>query len=309
MGDSITLIEYHPTFGSPQDPFGTAQTDLRFGYYGVSTAPVFICDGVARINGSVPNMLSEYRSAAAARLGKKSPVSISLSGGLGTGSVSYNVTVRSEIESRLDGLRLLLVLVEDSINYTASNGVNLHRQVARRLEPGHPGESFSLAAGAQHARNGSIILDPAWVRERLGLAAMVQDSATGEVLQSAWIRLFQAVYSIQVMVTDTLIDGSAGTNSAFPFTVRNAGNIGDSVIIDLPKALMLPDTMLAASICDRHMCYQVPFSKYLAAGDSLTGLEVHITPFSSGRSTAGLTVVPKSSPSSGIVARFHVEVP
>lgn len=309
LGDSLTLIEYHPTFGSASvDPFGTAQTDQRFAHYGVSAPPVFICDGVARVAGAVPNLLAEYRQAAAGRLAKKSPASINLSGGLGTASASYGVTVRSEIEGRLDGLRLLLVLVEDSISYAAPNGVGLHRQVARRLVPDHPGEAFSLASGAQHARNGSITLEPSWVRERLGLAALVQDEATGEILQSAYVKLFQAHYSLVLAAADTLLDGQAGVFSEFPFTVRNTGNIGDSIVFNLPDSLAVPDTLIR-TMCDRNFCYPLPHAVYLAPGDSLTGFKIDIMPMGTGRSTAGLTVTPKSSPSSGIVTRFHVEVP
>jgi thiol-disulfide isomerase/thioredoxin len=312
LGESLTLIEYHPSFGSATaDPFGTVQTDQRFSYYGVSAPPVFICDGVAKVSGALPNLLAEYRSAAAGRLAKKSPVSINLSGGLGTATASYDVTVLSEIEGSLDGLRLLLVLVEDSISYAAPNGVSLHRQVVRRLAPDHPGEAFSLASGAQHARNGSIALETSWVRERLGLAALVQDEATGEVLQSAQTKLFQAQYSLIVAAVDTILDGQAGVFSEFPFTLHNNGNIGDSVILNLPDSLTVPpppDTLIR-TLCDRNLCYPLPYAVYLAPGDSLTGFKVDIMPQTSGRSTAGLTVVPKSSPSSGIVARFHVEVP
>lgn len=308
LGDSLTVIEYHPLFGSPQDPFGTAGTDQRYSFYGVTAPPVFICDGVARVAGAVPNLLSEYRSAASGRLAKKSPVSITLSGGLGTASASYSVTVSSEIENRLDGLRLLLVLVEDSISYAAPNGVGLHRQVARRLAPDHPGEAFSLAAGAQHAKNGSIALEGSWVQERLGLAALVQDEATGEVLQSAWVKLFQAVYALQLTAADTLLDGQAGVFTVFPFTVHNTGNVGDSIVFNLPDSLAVPDTLIR-TMCDRNFCYPLPYVTYLAPGDSLTSFRIDIMPLGSGRSTAGLTVAPKSSPSSGIVARFHVEVP
>jgi thiol-disulfide isomerase/thioredoxin len=309
LGDSLTLIEYHPTFGSASvDPFGTAQTDQRFAYYGVSAPPVFICDGVARVAGAVPNLLAEYRSAAAGRLAKKSPVSINLSGGLGTASAAYGVTVRSEIEGRLEGLRLLLVLVEDSISYAAPNGVGLHRQVARRLAPDHPGEAFSLASGAQHAKNGSISLEPSWVRERLGLAALVQDEATGEIMQSAYVKLFQAHYSLMLAAADTLLDGQVSVFSEFPFTVHNTGNIGDSIVFDLPDSLAVPSTLIR-TMCDRNFCYPLPYVTYLAPGDLLSGFKIDIMPMGTGRSTAGLTVTPKSSPSNGIVARFHVEVP
>ena len=311
LGDSVTLIEYHPTTGAPQDPFGTSQTDQRFAFYGATAPPVFICDGVARVAGAVPNLLAEYRSAASGRLAKKSPVSINLSGGLGTASAAYGVTVRSEIEGRLEGLRLLLVLVEDSISYAAPNGVGLHRQVARRLVPDHPGEAFSLASGAQHARNGSISLEPSWVRERLGLAALVQDEATGEIMQSAYVKLFQAHYSLVLAAADTLLDGQVSVFSEFPFTVHNTGNIGDSIVFNLPDSLTVPpppDTLIR-TLCDRNFCYPLPHAVYLAPGDSLTGFKIDIMPMRTGRSTAGLTVTPKSSPSSGIVARFHVEVP
>lgn len=308
LGDSVTLIEYHPTFGVPQDPFGTAQIDQRFSYYGVSAPPVFICDGVAKVSGAVPNLLSEYRSAAAGRLQKKSPVSVSLSGGLGSNAAAYSLTVRSEVDENLDGLRLLLVLAEDSVSYSAPNGITLHRQVARRLSPDHPGEAFSLAARSQIARNGSITVDPAWAQERLNLTAVVQDGSTGEVLQSARMKLFQASYSLQIAAPDTLLDGAAFATVAFPFTVHNTGNVGDSVIIDLPQGQMVPDT-LVATVCDRYSCYSVPFSRYLASGDSLAGLEVHIIPYGSGRSTAVLTATLQSSQSNGAAARFHAEVP
>ncbi len=308
LGDSLTLIEYHPTFGSPLDPFGTAQTEQRFAHYGVSAPPVFVCDGVARVAGAVPNLLSEYRSAAIARLRKSSPVSITLNGGLGAASVSYSVTVSSEIEDRIGGLRLLLVLVEDSISYAAPNGVSLHRLVARRLDPDNPGEVFSLEPGSQHTRNGSIALEPSWVQERLGLTAIVQDETTGELLQSAWVKLFQAEYAIQLAAADTLLDGQANSLVSFPFTIRNIGNMADTMIIDLPQSLAVPETLLA-TICDRQFCYPLPLKWYIPASDSLTSLEVHITPYGSGRSTAVLTVKPQSSPSDSAAARFHVEVP
>jgi len=307
-GDSITIIEYHPQFGTPQDPMGTVQTDQRFSYYGVTAPPVFIADGVARVAGALPNLLSEYRAAVSGRRQKRSPVSITLNGGLQGSSAVYQVRVESQIAQKLESLRLLLVVIEDSIAFAAPNGINRHRQVARKLLPDHPGEAFSLIPGSQYAKNGSIVLEASWVREKLGLAALVQDEASSEIVQSAYVKLFQANYNLLITAVDTLLDGAAFGTTAFPFTLYNTGNVGDSVIIDLPQSLMIPDT-LAASICDKWFCYAVPFTRYLAAGDSLAGLEVHIIPYGSGRSTAMLTATPQSSASSRVSQRFHVEVP
>lgn len=312
LGDSITIIEYHPTFGSATaDPFGTVQTDQRFTYYGVSAPPEFICDGTARVAGAVPNLLNEYRSAAAARFVKRSPVSISLSGGLQSGEIVYQARVESHVDWPLDSLRLLLIVLEDSITYSAPNGINLHRFVARTFDPNPQGYQEGLVPLGYFSHGGTIPTSPSWVTERLWLAALVQNSSTGEVLQSANVKLFQAQYSLSIAATDTILDGQAGVFSVFPFTLYNNGNIADSIILDLPDSLAVPpppDTLIR-TLCDKNLCYPVPHAVYLAPGDSLTGFKVDIMPKRSGRSTAGLTVVPKSSPSSGIVARFHVEVP
>jgi len=278
MGDSAIIVEYHPINGAPADPMGFAESQQRGDYYGVSGWPVLRIDGIDSVLSApdVPSTYAQYRARASGRLAAKSPVRIQLLGGINNGQLAYQATVIADSTLRAGDIRLLALVIEDSVLY---NGVH-YRKVVRRLEPNAQGASLVLLPSSVTTRSGNVPLDPGWQTGRIWLAALVQNFQTREVLQSAQLRPTRPPFAYALTVPDTFASVTVDTFVSYNFTVKHLGTMPDTILIDLPDSLTNFPADLERIICDQYgMCFPLPHKVFMAPGDSVSTLVVHLRSF------------------------------
>ena len=428
LGDSLTIIEYHPLIGTPLDPMATSQTQERGQFYGVDAWPTLWCDGMTSQTGTAQDPYQSYATLARNRLLLNSPVSLNITGMVEGASLQYNISIDPRALISKTDLRLLIMVLEDSIFYNAPNMVNIHRYVCRRIEPGTQGLPVSLTPGITQLKQGAISLDTVnWRKDRLWLAAFIQSFSDKEVIQSCFLDLSRPVWDFSLSSADTLhvapVDSSSvfdiklkntgnqpdtfwvdlpdsltqpagitktvrdaggtvltlpagffvspgdsakftvtltgptiddfqvglrawpggqtnlvrnlnlylnvvavavfdylitapdtikialtGEVAEFPVTIKNIGNQNDSVYLDLPDSLAVPPG-LARSLCNIiGVCYPIPLAQYIAAGDSITNLVVHLQSSVSGSCESSLTLRSKGSPGLAWKRRLMLEV-
>jgi hypothetical protein len=201
----VVLVQYHlniPSF----DPLSNGDTQRRARYYGISSTPQM------RINGLDGPASGGHREHAE---GVYRELFASLGEALESDAVgSLTVSVkrhdqRIDITAEAKGLtrktaRLRLLLVEDVVRYTGSNGQRLHHHVVRAL----PGGADGVMATPPAVRR-QVTVDVTELRQslrdemtgmraelvkqlpfdlrRLKVVALLQDDASKEVLQAAQI--------------------------------------------------------------------------------------------------------------------------
>ncbi|MBX9581174.1 MAG: hypothetical protein K2X87_12765 [Gemmataceae bacterium] len=219
----VVLLQYHLHIPGP-DPLTNPAAVARWGYYqklfpydpaagtGVIGTPTTVFNGKqeARENGGGGSMeaaagkFGQYRAALNRLLEQASPVKVS-----GTATRSGDkLEIAAEVTGAPAGARLRLVVVEETVKYVGSNKVRFHHQVVRAMPGGADGVEVkegafrhTAAVDLGEVRKGLVkYLDEYAATERpfpkpdrplaldkLGVVALVQDDATGEILQAARI--------------------------------------------------------------------------------------------------------------------------
>ena len=270
-------VRYYETSGL----YGTAETDARNDFNGVSGLPTVVFDGLTKVVGagtSTATTGQPYLSIVEGTTLDPAPVQLEIdSFNSTTGAVSATVTMHSTTDI-LDNDILLFVVVEDDVAAT-------HTHVARDLVY----ETVSLTgAGNTTTVNTSFVIDPAWNTANLYAVALVQRVADQEVLQAA-STYPQPTYSVRGMVPFSRVGfgPSSGTYTTGDFTIMNTG-MADNYTVDVVVDAAPPG-------------WQVSFV------DELGG--VHTTPYVFGLSNAESTFFHVNvMPSSPGQMDFHFEV-
>lgn len=204
----VIVLQYHQHIPGP-DPLCNQDAEDRFVYYEGQGTPTVIVDGVdapaaGGVLQHVARVYGALREAVDRRLTVPSAITISASAETIDDVIHVKASVSGLREDQLDKVRLRLALVEDSVKYTASNGVREHHGVVRELLGGARGTgakagqlnysvSLPRAELKQHlvdyltqfeiGRNVNFAEKPL-VLQPLSLVAWVQDDSTREVLQA-----------------------------------------------------------------------------------------------------------------------------
>ncbi|MDI1233504.1 MAG: T9SS type A sorting domain-containing protein [bacterium] len=161
-----------------------AENDGRTNYYGIYGAtPRIVIQGVVVSSGS------NYSSATifTPYLDQTSPASIKIyQTKYGKDSIHSRIVVKTEASHTLTSLRLFVALVEDTLNYTGSNGEPSHFDVFRKSLTGTSGVTVTLPSkvGDSLVYNFSSAANGVWNFSRIYTLAILQDAATKSVIQS-----------------------------------------------------------------------------------------------------------------------------
>jgi hypothetical protein len=118
-----------------------------------------------------------------AALGKTSNFSVSVNQSQSEGDeVSVTVVVKKVSANSTPSPLLFALIAEKEVDYAAPNGENLHHNVFRKLLLD---ENISLDVGDSVVFNENYSIHGDWEADELFVTVMVQNEATGEVLQSA----------------------------------------------------------------------------------------------------------------------------
>lgn len=186
---NLTAIAYHTS-----DGLATSETESRILWYRdnhpevpADGKPIAIFDGSGVVAGaaSVGEAESDYRSQISERVEEGSPVSLQLSGSIGTrdGDVSVKVKVHSPLIGGPFMLRV--VAIEDDVSYAARQ----YYSVARRLLDDE--ELAVSAVGDSVVIGMGFSVEPGWVPGSMDVIAFIQDDDTLDVLQSGRLRLYR----------------------------------------------------------------------------------------------------------------------
>ncbi len=190
--NKLALIRYHCWWPSNTDPFyqyNVSGNTARVNYYGADYAPHFHIDGI--VDGKINK--DEWRGMLESEMNKKSPVAMSIAGSYddigGGGELSITLKFTGEPTDTL--LRLRVALVENGLQYNASNGQTVFYQVFRKMYPDVNGTTINYhSLGEVVGVNVPFTLDTAHFDEdSLAFVAFLQSDETHKILQGAKISL------------------------------------------------------------------------------------------------------------------------
>jgi hypothetical protein len=190
----VILINYHPNFPGPQDPFylhNTAHNTTRRNYYGVNAVPRHVVDG-SHFNGSPQAVYSNTTGPSDTILNRFnyiSPFEIEVDATLRADD-SIEVALRIHAVQAVSGkLRAFLVLTETDLKYAfppGSNGETEFYYTMRQMLLGAAGQALdNFAAGDRQTINLVYKRNALYVPGNLQVVGFVQDSSTKTIHQAA----------------------------------------------------------------------------------------------------------------------------
>ena len=183
-------VEYHPFFPSNTDPMYRAAEEenrARYNYYQPKNIPMAYVNGI-----KVNDPLSEesYREKIRAALQESAAAEISFSAlEISDSLISGTVKVHA-LEDLPSGTLLMVVLVEDAVDYETppgTNGQTHFEYVMRDMFPDANGTPIALNADAHQSVNFQFIPSSAWGQD-LTVVAFLQVAESKAVLQAAWTK-------------------------------------------------------------------------------------------------------------------------
>lgn len=210
----VVLLQYHMHIPGP-DPLTNLDTIARWDFYAkqypnfVTGTPSMLLNGGTgpRVGGGMPNAKAAFETLKKAidpLLEAKTEVTLSGDAKLTGNKLNINVSA-SGIAEPGENTRLVVVVVEETVKYTGSNGIRFHHQIVRAL----PGTAKGVALTEKSSKK-SMTVDLAEVKselnkyldkyaqdrpfpkadrpmlmEHLKVVVMVQNLETREVLQAA----------------------------------------------------------------------------------------------------------------------------
>ncbi len=178
----LAVLMYHPDDG--RDDLGTDDLDKRKAIYDdVDGYPTTFFDGVERIGGGYDGIYDDYKAAFKGREDRKTSAEIDLRFRLKSQDTKGKVNLSVEATKELpDNTSLLVVLYEDNVKHSGSNGLSKYRFTVRDILIQ---KQLTIAKGESYDREKLFDLDPAWEASELGVVAFIQDGETAEILQGA----------------------------------------------------------------------------------------------------------------------------
>ena len=197
--DSIVSIKYHMSWPSPGDDpmylYNTTQNLERKDYYGVSSTPTIIMDGLVEppfpytLPYSLPNSFNSRQPVG-------TPTKITVTNTRLPGdTIRADITVQNISALPTGTYYLRVCAVERVVKYATApgkNGEKVFYDVFRAAYPNSQGTSISTAAGTYNLSIKYHLDMSVWKDTSIYTAAFIQNEATGEVLNAAKSRHYTA---------------------------------------------------------------------------------------------------------------------
>uniref|UniRef100_A0A7C4Y6C2 Thioredoxin-like fold domain-containing protein n=1 Tax=candidate division WOR-3 bacterium TaxID=2052148 RepID=A0A7C4Y6C2_UNCW3 len=296
--DTINIVKYHI-----QDTFSFDGSSQRAQFYGVSALPTVIIDGVSKFTGVSQDTYNKYKEEIKRRIGLKSPIGIDGSVSLTGSKITYNFKICPVLDDTLRNIEYFIIIKEDSIHFNAANGETLHNDISRIIEK----NGISIIMDTTEI-DGEFSISELWNKKNLEISFFIQESSSKEIIQSYELKIpFETILDFIISAQDTILSGKIGEETQFPITIKNTGNIADTIIVDLPDSLSEPQN-IGKTICDSTSCYPLPLKLFLNPGDSSTTFHIGITPQVQGVNYATITYSPQKDTLIIKKLRLYVEV-
>lgn len=179
---SVHHLSLHPPIpysGCPLYQFNKSDNQERTNYYGVIGTPVVVLNGGGLMGGSPLVTEDQVKK----EIAKTSPLAVLVSEN-GQGN-NRTVTVKLKSSTSLSGdLRLMVILAERNLRFTASNGELDHYNVMRKFLTPVSGQKITISQAGEQNFVFNYKDTLGWKPEEIYALALVQNSATKEVLNS-----------------------------------------------------------------------------------------------------------------------------
>lgn len=180
--DEITLVKYQMNWPGSGDPYYTEQGGQRRGYYGVSWVPWLNLNG-SQIETSMSAVNAGFDEASELNTTFKIAASFTMDGS----QITVNANVLPFAQS--DGAKVHMVVFEnETTGNTGNNGETSFEHVMMRMMPDAFGADADFVDREPLSFSGTYDMSQTNVEELddLGVAIIVQNEASQEVLQSAY---------------------------------------------------------------------------------------------------------------------------
>ena len=229
----LVTVRYHehvPGF----DPLANPANEQRFKFYGLDRTPAMFINGKLRPYAGplelAPAMYVQARKEIDGFLAEKIKPDLKLAAPLEKGIINITASAGGLLEYP-PRVRLILVLVEDRIEFLADNGIRVHEMIARAMPAGPAGiapdkqgklqlelkfdlEKFRTELGAYLAavekEMPQAFRDKPLALKGLKLIGFLQDVESGEVLQAAIVPVTGDQPANKVPTTPKATDKPAG---------------------------------------------------------------------------------------------------
>jgi hypothetical protein len=186
----IAAIKYHSSWPGVDQMYldNIAMSENRVFYYDVSGVPEAVVDGAY-----IPNYNATYlgdpggftQTRVDSALAYPAIYEIAVTNST-IGSTNYvSVTVTAKVDVPMNNMHLYTVIIEDSVNYSGSNGESVFYQVARQILPANTGQLLPVMNASQSVTYNfsypvTSVYDPSLLRS----VAFVTDDETRKTYQA-----------------------------------------------------------------------------------------------------------------------------
>ena len=177
----MEFIKYQVSWPGAGDPYATAETAIRVGYYGVSGAPTMYLNGGEEGNWNQAIMQTNLNNANS----QDSYFTISGVHSFDGNTINVNVTTTPFVSGNYT-VHVVVVENETTAN-TGTNGETSFKHVMMKMMPNATGTSVNFTSGVPNVINLSTDMSTTFVEDinDLSVIYFVQDNDTKSIMQSA----------------------------------------------------------------------------------------------------------------------------
>jgi len=220
------------------DSYTTATSNARNSYYGISSYPTTLFDGMNRHSGgsNTQSLYTTFLPRVTSRLAVPSSYSISASGANNGTSYMLMVNVNKPEADANTNVVLHAAITQSNIAQNWQGQTQLHN-VMRIMVPDHNGTPINLATGESTVVPLNFNIQAAWPVQNLELVLWLQNTVTKEILQGKKYPLNQLPAGASVSSDFIMFPNiSINTSSTKQVTIANFGSsvVNANIAIDNP---------------------------------------------------------------------------
>ena len=216
--DILSFIRYHVWWPSASDPFyqaNQAQNRTRTNFYHINAVPAIVMEGTEQMRAGEVFSYVDPRSQVPSSVyfelySKYESYGVHSADSSGEGTALFHIVTDTTVleEDQIGGM-LHLVVIEDSINFNAPNGLTLHNQVMRHMFPGATGIFTTIDYGDEYVEERDFYIDTSWVETMCQLVGFYQSTTDKEVYNSAHFYIIPKEGTYDFSIQDLTVVSSA----------------------------------------------------------------------------------------------------
>lgn len=241
MGCHDLLINGHPVAvikNHNGDSYANAYSNARNNYYGISSFPTAVFDGLNPISGgsNTSSMYNSYLPRVTARMNVPAKYTLSAEGSASGNNYSVAVTVNKVEADTNTNVKLHAVLTESGIQQNWQ-GQTILDNVNRLMVPDQNGTAINLNTGEQTTVNLTFAFNNAWNMANCEMIFFLQNQSSKEILQGVKYSLPELVGAFPVSVENLDFPNMyVGGSHTIPINIINfrSNVVNGTIAIDNP---------------------------------------------------------------------------